>query len=79
REALALQAGSALDLVIHLNRGEGGRRIQEIALLQPAGPGILEAVPALRGAAGGLEPGPGWQALALRLFPSAPGGKMPGP
>ncbi|MCG2623532.1 TadA family conjugal transfer-associated ATPase [Arthrobacter sp. I2-34] len=79
REALALQAGSALDLVIHLERGPTGRRVQEVALLQLAGAGNLEAVPALVNAVGGIGFGPGWAALAGRLFPGQDTGKIPGP
>jgi pilus assembly protein CpaF len=79
REALALQAASALDLVIHLERGPGGRRVQEIALLQAAGAGNLEAVPALVAAADGVGFGPGWPVLAGRLFPGPDPGKIPGP
>ena len=78
REALALQAASALDLVIHLERGPGGRRVEEIALLQAAGNGNLEAVPALLAAADGVGFGPGWPVLAGRLFPGPDPGKAPG-
>jgi pilus assembly protein CpaF len=79
REALALQAGSALDLVVHLERGPAGRRIREIALLQLDRDGSLQAVPALAGTAGGAVPGPGWEALAARLYPQGVPGTEPAP
>ncbi|MFD1214611.1 TadA family conjugal transfer-associated ATPase [Arthrobacter sp. GCM10027362] len=79
REALALQACSALDLVIHLERRPAGRCVQEIALLQPDGAGHLDAVPALVESGSGVGLGAGGQALLARLFPGTDRGKEPQP
>jgi len=70
-EAMWLQASSALDLLIHVDRLGGQRLVTQIgavALLE----GRLEAVVALQliaGPSGGtsLAAGPGWPALASRL------------
>ncbi|NKX53407.1 TadA family conjugal transfer-associated ATPase [Arthrobacter sp. E918] len=79
REAVVLQAGSALDLVIHLERGPAGRRVQEIALLRPDGAGSLEAVTALVEDRDAVGFGPGWPALAARLFPGGPAARTSRP
>ena len=70
RAALASQAGSALEAVVHLTRAAGRRRISELAVVRSAG-GVLTADVALRAhpvdpAAPGTT-GPGWPALAARL------------
>ena len=76
-EAVALQAGSALDLVIHLERTAGGRGVAELALIRCTAAGSLETVPALAMDGGVLRQGPGWTALRERLsrsgfsFPAA--------
>ncbi|EMY34518.1 Flp pilus assembly protein, ATPase CpaF [Arthrobacter crystallopoietes BAB-32] len=68
-EALALQAGNALDLVIHLERSEGGRRIAELALINCTSGGGLQSVPALKAVGGTILEGPGWAELQDRLAP----------
>ena len=45
-EAVALQAASALDVVIHLERGPSGRRVAEIGVVGQES-GILQVLPAL--------------------------------
>ena len=71
RDALAAQAASAVDAVLHLRRvgpGRTVRHLEEIAVVRRAPGGELEVVPALRCAADGVvDRGPGWQALARRL------------
>ncbi|WP_084713196.1 TadA family conjugal transfer-associated ATPase [Streptacidiphilus rugosus] len=68
RDALHSQLGSALDAVVHLVRGPGGRRrVAEVCVLSRGGGGLVTAVPAVRfPPAGGQEPGPGWAHLAER-------------
>jgi pilus assembly protein CpaF len=67
RPAVAAQAGSALDLVIHLRRQDGVRRVAEIAAVV-AGRAGLQIVPALTAEPSGHPGrGPGWAVLADRL------------
>ncbi|HET8615800.1 MAG TPA: TadA family conjugal transfer-associated ATPase [Actinomycetales bacterium] len=70
RDAVAAQAAGAIDLVLHLRRLGGLRRLTEIAVVQRGRTG-LEVVPALLAhesdpAADGSR-GPGWPALRERL------------
>ena len=54
------QAAAGLDVVLHVARAGGVRRLEEIGVLR-AGADGLEVVPAwVRGAAGGWERGAGW-------------------
>jgi pilus assembly protein CpaF len=68
-EATALQAASAVDAVLHVERTETGRRPLELAVLDrstgPTGvqPGALHVVPAITATADGLCVGPGLEAL----------------
>ena len=65
-----LQAASALDVVIHLTRGDSGRRIAEIAAVTADAEGRLLAVPALLPLLPPDAPGRharGWAALQERL------------
>ncbi|PYI66147.1 secretion system protein E [Arthrobacter livingstonensis] len=80
--AVALQAASALDVVIHINRGASGRLVSGVGVVALRG-GHLEVVPALGmepvalgriNGSGGPQPahpllaaGPAWPELALRL------------
>jgi pilus assembly protein CpaF len=67
RAALAAQAGSALEVVVHVRRDGGHRRVTEIAAVL-AGRGGLQVVPALTAdAVGRTVSGPGWPVLARRL------------
>lgn len=75
RDALAAQAASAVDAVLHLRRVDGARRLEEVGVVGRASDGALEVVTALRcphGRGGGVERGPGWPALVRRL-----GGALP--
>ncbi len=71
RDALAAQAASAVDAVLHLRRAGPGRRVrrlEEVGIVRRALDGALEVVTAVRWTAGGdPEHGPGWPALARRL------------
>lgn len=75
--ALAAQAATALDVVLHLHRDPGGRRrLVEVGLVRRDGDG-LRVVPALRApaaASGDGVPvvGPGWDELAGRLGAGPP-------
>lgn len=65
RAAVHAQAAAALQAVLHLRRGAGGRVLDQICLLRPAGPDrLVAAVPAWHRATGG---GPGADALAEML------------
>lgn len=62
-EAVALQAGSALDLVVHLGRREARRVVEAVALVQERN-GALQMTTASRLTVSGYRPGPGWQRFA---------------
>jgi pilus assembly protein CpaF len=66
-EALNLQASSALDVVIHLERTSAGRQVQEIAVLETAADGSLRAVPALVRESAGSSSRAGWTSLRQLL------------
>jgi pilus assembly protein CpaF len=70
RDAVHAQAAGALDLVLHLRRSGGGRRLVQIGAVRRGREG-LEVVPALvadpRDPASDGERGPGWAALRDRL------------
>ncbi|MCJ8503615.1 TadA family conjugal transfer-associated ATPase [Kocuria flava] len=66
REAVALQAASALDLVVHVERSGGRREVRSLELLRERD-GVLGTVPAAVQTGGRLEPGPGWDALCRLL------------
>ncbi len=82
RDALAAQAASAVDAVLHLRRvgpGRALRRLEEVGVVRRSPGGALEVVTALRCPAGGpLERGPGWPCLERRLAgsPETPPGGM---
>ncbi|TDL37178.1 TadA family conjugal transfer-associated ATPase [Arthrobacter nitrophenolicus] len=63
-DAVRLQAASALDVVIHVERTSRGREVSCIGVIGD-GPDGLAVVPALEAAA--RAPGPAWPALAARL------------
>ncbi len=75
REALAAQAVSALDVVLHLRRQAGQRRLVEVAVLGRGRDGSLAVATALRRGPGADRPdradpaevGPGWAELGDRL------------
>ncbi len=80
REALAAQAASALDVVLHLRRTGGQRRLEEVGVVGRGPDGALVVTTALSRAAGapgalagGVEgAGPGWPGLAERLAGAGP-------
>ena len=66
--AVAVQALSAIDAVLHLHRDAHGRHLAQVAVLTGDGAGGLRGDLALvRGPAGDLEPAAAWQRLARRL------------
>ena len=87
RDALAAQAASAFDAVLHLRRaggdgdGRGHRYLAEVGVVRRAPDGALEVACALRADAGGaVVRGAAWPALADRLgLRSGDGGPGPGP
>ncbi|MFD0045713.1 TadA family conjugal transfer-associated ATPase [Pseudarthrobacter scleromae] len=71
-DGVRLQAASALDVVIHVDRTHRGRAVACVGLIGD-GPGGLIVQPALESVEGRVAAGPGWTALAARL------GLDPGP
>ncbi|WP_263729803.1 TadA family conjugal transfer-associated ATPase [Cellulomonas sp. SG140] len=71
RDALAAQAVSAVDAVLHLRRAgpdRAQRRLTEIGVVRRADDGSLAVEPAVRcNGAGAVERGPAWDRLAARL------------
>ncbi|WP_214327209.1 TadA family conjugal transfer-associated ATPase [Nonomuraea sediminis] len=68
REAVHSQLAAALDVVIHLSRAGGRRRVSEVCLLGRGSGGFVEAVPALAfGVDGGMRVGSGYAALRERV------------
>ena len=65
-DAVRLQASSALDVVIHVERSAQGRHIACIGVVDD-GPGGLAVVPALESRSGALSLGPAWDSLVARL------------
>lgn len=67
QEAIRLQAASALDAVVHVERTSHGRRVTCVGVMVDAGHG-LAVHPAIEyGPAGAFRRGPGWALLAGRL------------
>ena len=66
REAVDLQASSALDLVAHVDRRPAGRRLTEVCVLALED-GVLRTLPALTTTDGHPVQGPGWPRLAQLL------------
>ena len=71
RDAVAAQASSAVDAVVHLRRAgadRGLRYVAEVGAVRRSNQGNLEVVDAVRADPGGAcIAGPGWSALAERL------------
>lgn len=65
-DAVRLQAASALDIIIHVERSPRGRHVACIGLVED-GPGGLAVIPALESKDGVGRPGPAWAPLAGRL------------
>lgn len=66
QDAVRLQASSALDVVIHVDRQPRGRRVACIGLMAE-NQGVLTVLPALEIRHGEATPGPAWRLLASRL------------
>jgi pilus assembly protein CpaF len=66
QDAVRLQASSALDVVIHVERSRQGRNVACVGLVQD-GPGGLAVVPALENRHGRHCAGPAWESLSERL------------
>jgi pilus assembly protein CpaF len=67
-EAIAAQAVSALDAVVHLRRTAGVRRLAEVAVLERDGRGALvSSLAATTDGTGALVRGPAWGRLGQRL------------
>ncbi|VXC03985.1 Type II/IV secretion system family protein [Arthrobacter sp. 9AX] len=71
-DGVRLQAASALDVVVHVERTIRGREVTCLGLIED-GPHGLRVLPALESRDGVAAPGPAWPALAGRL------GLEPGP
>ncbi|MHA7276933.1 TadA family conjugal transfer-associated ATPase [Arthrobacter sp. Hz1] len=69
RDAVTAQAASALDVVVHLVRGQTGRRVAVIGLVDVDDAGQLIVSPALTRRGAACEPASGWPQLQglLRL------------
>ncbi|MBD8062770.1 TadA family conjugal transfer-associated ATPase [Oceanitalea stevensii] len=65
--AVAVQAVSALDAVLHVSRTEGGRRLTEVGVLARRGPELVCDTALRVTARGEVREGPAWPALADRL------------
>ena len=65
-DAVRLQAASALDAVVHLERTRYGRQVASVGLMRDDGSGLVVAT-ALESADGAVRGGPAWPALAARL------------
>lgn len=75
REALAAQASSALDAVVHLRRDGGLRYVSQVGVVTRDPAGRLVVLPALtQGAGGDVRREEGWSVLTGRSVGSAPGG-----
>ena len=66
REAVTLQASSALDLVVHVARAGGRREVRAVSLIEDRD-GALVTVPAAVQADGRVHRGPGWSGLCALL------------
>jgi pilus assembly protein CpaF len=73
QDAVRLQAASALDVVVHVERSSHGRHVACVGVVQD-GPGGLTVVPALQARRGRLVTGPAWESLSLRLGLSSAAG-----
>ena len=68
REALHAQLAAGLDLVVHVRRDHGGRRVVDhVGVLRPGADRIVDCVPALVLGPDGVREGPGHEALRAVL------------
>jgi pilus assembly protein CpaF len=67
-QAVAAQAASALDAVLHLRRTGGRRLLAEVAVVERAADGALRVTAAMtRDASGRVALGAGWPVLSERI------------
>jgi pilus assembly protein CpaF len=66
QDAVRLQAASALDVVVHVERSRQGRRVACVGVVQD-GPAGLTVVPALEDNGGQTSVGTAWESLSERL------------
>ncbi|KRE72292.1 secretion system protein E [Arthrobacter sp. Soil762] len=66
QDAVRLQAASALDVVVHVERSGHGRHVACVGVVQD-GPDGLTVVPALEARRGQVGTGPAWEAMSKRL------------
>ncbi|WP_418909700.1 TadA family conjugal transfer-associated ATPase [Arthrobacter antioxidans] len=66
-DAVALQAASALDVVVHVVRDARGRRVEGIGRLERTATGELTVVPVLMDAGAGCRRAAGWEGFARRV------------
>ncbi len=67
-DAVAVQAASAVDAIVHLRRHQGRRYVDQIAVLTLDDHGVMQCPVAMSAGSGGtLQPGPAWPVLAARL------------
>jgi pilus assembly protein CpaF len=73
QDAVRLQAASALDVVVHVERTRQGRQVACVGVVQD-GPSGLAVVPAVEARGGETSAGPAWASLSERLgLSSEPG------
>lgn len=66
-DGVRLQASSALDVVIHVERTQRGREVTCIGLIADGGNGLIVRPAVETTRTGAMVQGPGWAALAARL------------
>ncbi|MFJ6028205.1 TadA family conjugal transfer-associated ATPase [Pseudarthrobacter sp. NPDC092424] len=76
QDGIRLQAASALDAVIHVERTPHGRRVTCIGVMADLGRGLVVRPAIESGPSGALHRGPGWAALAGRLGLEGPDGGL---
>lgn len=72
-DMLALQAASALDVVIHLVRDAAGRRVESLGLIELSPGGGLRVRPVLLDDGSGCHRAAGWDDFSARVCPQRPG------
>lgn len=76
-DAVRLQAASALDVVVHVERNRHGRHVASVGAISDDGAGLTVSL-ALQTAGTGVVAGSGWPALAKRLgLPASAAGALP--
>lgn len=65
--AVHAQLASAIQVILHVDRREDGRRLREVAMLRRGADGRVRCETALTGGPGGWRRGPAWDPLVERL------------